>query len=125
MLEFDYKRIKRVFEQIFNNPEFTNLEERSLRFGEEVQEFLQVCGITREQAHALVDQVHDKPVGEFSQELGGLLVTLGTLLAYHHPQGTAEAAFEKEIRRIELPETQERIRQKFKSKSVVSSKLRG
>jgi len=50
--------------------------ERIIRAMEEINELGQVVGATREQAHALVDQVYDKPVGELNQELGGVMVTL-------------------------------------------------
>jgi hypothetical protein len=52
------------------------LRERGRRHNEESLELGQALGVTREEAHKLVDHVFDKPVGKISQELGGSLLTL-------------------------------------------------
>ncbi|MFM0608627.1 hypothetical protein PQR05_29275 [Paraburkholderia sediminicola] len=54
-------------------------EERNHRFFEESAELVQACGMKREHAHALVDYVFDRAVGERTQEVGGVMVTLAAL----------------------------------------------
>jgi hypothetical protein len=54
-------------------------QERNHRFLEEALELIQACGATAEEAHQLVDYVYGRPVGEPSQEVGGVMVTLAAL----------------------------------------------
>lgn len=54
-------------------------EERNHRFLEEALELVQACGCTAHEAHQLVDYVFGRPVGEPSQEVGGVMVTLAAL----------------------------------------------
>lgn len=54
-------------------------EERNHRFLEEALELVQSCGCTASEAHQLVDYVYGRPVGEPSQEVGGVMVTLAAL----------------------------------------------
>ncbi len=97
-------------------------EERALRFAEESLELVQAEGVTREQAHALVDQVFDKPVGEIEQELGGTLVTLSAYMAVKGLDGVE--AFSKEFGRCNEPAVIDKIQAKHKMKLVVSSNQR-
>ena len=53
--------------------------ERNHRFLEESLELVQACGCTKSEAHQLVDYVYGRPVGEKSQEVGGVMVTLAAL----------------------------------------------
>jgi NTP pyrophosphatase (non-canonical NTP hydrolase) len=54
--------------------------ERADRFTEEALELAQTMpGFTAERAHALVDYVFGRPVGERNQEVGGVMVTLAAL----------------------------------------------
>lgn len=53
--------------------------ERNHRFLEESLELVQACGCTASEAHQLVDYVFNRPVGEKSQEIGGVMVTLAAL----------------------------------------------
>ncbi len=57
----------------------SNREERNHRFLEEALELVQACGTTADEAHALVDYVYGRPVGEASQEVGGVMLTLAAL----------------------------------------------
>lgn len=50
--------------------------QRSHRFLEEALELVQAGACTKEEAHQLVDYVFDRPVGEITQEVGGVMVTL-------------------------------------------------
>jgi hypothetical protein len=54
-------------------------EERNHRFLEEALELVQACGCTASEAHQLVDYVYGRPIGEPSQEVGGVMVTLAAL----------------------------------------------
>ncbi len=53
--------------------------ERNHRFLEEALELVQACGCTASEAHQLVDYVWGRPVGEPTQEVGGVMVTLAAL----------------------------------------------
>ena len=54
--------------------------ERGDRFIEEALELAQTCpGMNRERAHALVDYVFSRDIGEREQEVGGVMVTLAAL----------------------------------------------
>lgn len=55
--------------------------ERSHRMLEESIELHQSGGRTREEAHLLVDYVYNRPVGDFEQEVGGVVLTLAALCA--------------------------------------------
>lgn len=57
----------------------SNREERNHRFLEEALELVQACDTTADEAHALVDYVFGRPVGEPSQEVGGVMLTLAAL----------------------------------------------
>lgn len=59
------------------------------RFLEEALELVQSCDFTAEAAHRLVDYVFNRPVGEKSQELGGVLTTLASLANAHKMSMTA------------------------------------
>lgn len=54
-------------------------EERNHRFLEEALELVQSLGCSQSEAHQLVDYVYGRPVGEPSQEAGGVMVTLAAL----------------------------------------------
>lgn len=53
--------------------------ERNHRFLEESLELVQSLGCSREDAHAIVDYVYGRAVGEPAQEVGGVMVTLAAL----------------------------------------------
>lgn len=54
--------------------------ERADRFIEEALELAQtIPGFTVDRAHALVDYVFSRPIGELPQEVGGVMVTLAAL----------------------------------------------
>lgn len=74
-----------------------DITERCDRLTEEACELTQSLGYSRERAHALVDYVFDRDVGEPIQELGG------TMLCVHALANAAglnvDAAAEKELAR--------------------------
>lgn len=92
----------------------TDRAERNARFLEEALELVQSLGLVREDAHALVDYVFDRPGGEPPQETGGVMVTLAALCGAAGLSMTAEG--ERELDRISKPEMINRIRAKHASK---------
>ncbi|WP_063814347.1 hypothetical protein [Burkholderia cepacia] len=89
-------------------------DERCDRFYEEAGELVQARGMTRERAHALVDYTWSRPVGEASQEVGGVMVTLAALCSANDLD--MQAAGEAELARINVPSTIEKIRAKQAAK---------
>jgi len=57
----------------------TDVDERNHRFVEEALELAQASGCTRSEAHQLVNYVFDRPIGEITQEVGGVMLTLAAL----------------------------------------------
>lgn len=93
-------------------------QERNHRFLEEALELVQSCGCTEDEAIKLVKYVFSRPVGERSQEVGGVMVTLAALCL---AQGIdMYQAGNTELVRISDPEMTTRIREKQKSKPAMS-----
>lgn len=71
-------------------------QERNHRHLEESLELVQSCGCTASEAHQLVDYVFGREVGEPSQEVGGVMVTLAALCLANgldmHADGETELA---------------------------------
>lgn len=64
----------------FGEPIKSDSLERADRFTEESLELAQaIPGFTAERAHALVDYVFNRPIGELRQEVGGTIVCLAAL----------------------------------------------
>lgn len=63
----------------FKSSALTDKDERNHRYYEESTELVQACGMSRAEAHQLVDYTYDRPIGEKGQEVGGVLVTLAAL----------------------------------------------
>lgn len=74
----------------------SNREERNHRFLEEALELVQACGTTADEAHALVDYVYGRSVGEASQEVGGVMLTLAALCLANGLDMDAAGAIELE-----------------------------
>ncbi|MDR3551234.1 MAG: hypothetical protein P4L31_07515 [Candidatus Babeliales bacterium] len=92
--------------------------ERNHRFLEESLELVQSTGCSREDAHALVDYVFDRPVGEVYQEIGGVMVTLSALCSANKQPLFVNAMIE--LNMINQPEIIERIRIKQSKKPMAS-----
>lgn len=90
------------------------LKERTARTCEEAIEIAQVGGLTRDDVIALVDRCFAKPPGEFYQELGGLAMTTGCLMA--SVGYTYEAALLDGLQ--DFIKRQDIIREKHKAKHV-------
>jgi hypothetical protein len=63
----------------FGADQVVQARHRAYRYGEESNELLQAVGVTRDEAHQLVDYVYGRPVGEQPQEVGGVMLTLAAL----------------------------------------------
>ena len=73
-------RVDRWMDVCFGEAIKSDQIERSDRFIEEALELAQTtAGFTAARAHALVDYVFGRPVGETEQEVGGVMVTLAAL----------------------------------------------
>ena len=118
---FDAGAMKGWLEKVFPD-HASDPEERIIRTLEEVLELAQCEEVTREQMHALVDQVMDKPIGDPKQELGGVMVTLASYCAVTGMD--AGNAFDAEFQRCNDPEVIVKIQRKHLGKLVVSSKIR-
>ncbi len=88
--------------------------ERNHRFAEEAMELVQACGMSRQEAIQLVDYVYDRPVGEPSQEVGGVMVTLAALCLANAMDMTGAA--ETELARVWTKIEQIRAKQAAKPK---------
>ncbi|MDR6381781.1 hypothetical protein [Paraburkholderia caribensis] len=88
--------------------------ERNHRFFEEATELVQANGMTRSEAHQLVDYTFNRPVGDLHQEVGGVMVTLAALCLASGQD--MHAAGETELARINRPDVVIRIRAKQASK---------
>lgn len=88
--------------------------ERNDRFIEEALELLQATGYPRERVASLVEYVYRRPVGEPSQEVGGVMVTLAALCLAHGLD--MHSAGETELTRILRPEVVAKIRAKQAAK---------
>lgn len=88
--------------------------ERNHRFLEEALELVQAGGCSASEAHQLVDYVYGRPVGELTQEIGGVMVTLAALCLAHETNLDANA--EAELRRIWTKVDQIRAKQAEKPK---------
>lgn len=88
--------------------------ERNHRFIEEALELVQACGCTQSEAHQLVDYVFTRPVGQPTQEVGGVMVTLAALCLAHGVD--MHDAGEVELERIWTKAEQIRAKQAAKPK---------
>jgi len=72
-------RVKPWLLRCFGEEITYNIQERNHRFLEEALERVQASGCTASEAHQLVDYVFNRPVGDKTQETGGVMVTLAAL----------------------------------------------
>lgn len=102
----------------FGGTTASDVRERCYRFLEEALELVQSLGMSREEAHKLVDYVFNRDKGETAQEIGGVMVTLSALVSAHGLD--LEDCAIDEIERIEKPAMVEKIRRKHASKPLAS-----
>jgi hypothetical protein len=72
-------RVNDWMQKCFGAEISADAQERNHRYLEESLELVQSCGCTASEAHQLVDYVFGRPVGEPSQEAGGVMVTMAAL----------------------------------------------
>ena len=90
------KQVKPWLIECFGLEIASDRTERNHRFLEEALELVQSLGCTQHEAHQLVDYVFNRPVGEPSQEAGGVMVTMAALCLANaldmHEAGDVELA---------------------------------
>lgn len=103
--------------QCFPQSLYSNMTERGDRLLEEVLELLQAHGYDESRVATLVAYVFGRPVGEPTQEVGGVMVTLA---AYCAVAGLdMQAAGDAELARINLTEVMAAIRAKQEAKKAI------
>lgn len=107
-------RVKPWMLECFGEEIAADKGERNHRFLEESLELVQSCGCTQDEAHQLVDYVYGRQVGEPSQEVGGVMVTLAALCLAQSLDMHADA--EAELARIWTKVDQIRAKQAAKPK---------
>lgn len=73
---WDQIEVERLIRFTWGDKSMDSPHERGIRVQEEATELGQVVGVTRAEAHKIVDMVHDKAVGELKQEVAGVAFTL-------------------------------------------------
>lgn len=110
-------RVSTWMGQCFLPSLYSNMTERGDRLLEEVLELLQSKGYDRNRVATLVEYVYGRPPGEPSQEVGGVMVTLG---GYCWVAGLdMHADGERELARINQPEVMTKIRAKQEAKNAL------
>lgn len=108
-LHFYQNRIAEAHHALFHDDP-TDIAERRDRHQEESNELSQSLGMTREEAHCLVDYTWDRPSGEPSEEIGASLLTLASLcVVAGYDMATCG---DVELERLRRPEMIDRIRAK-------------
>lgn len=79
MISTFQNRVKRWMFSCFGTKIMYDKTERCDRFIEEALELVQASGYSAARAHALVDYVFNRSMGELEQEVGGVMVTLAAL----------------------------------------------
>lgn len=77
-MQFQHRVVNWMME-CFDIETCRNTTERNHRYLEESLELVQSKGCTQAEAHMLVDYVYSRSVGEPTQEVGGVMVTLAAL----------------------------------------------
>lgn len=78
------KRTDLWMDKCFTSEVVKDKKVRNRRFLEEALELVQACECSKEDAHALVEYVYNRPVGEIKQEIGGTVLTLAVLCSAHN-----------------------------------------
>jgi hypothetical protein len=89
---------------------WSNPRERAFRFLEEALELFQSLDLSREDAEIVLNYVFNRPAGEPSQEIGGVMITLLALGA--NQDLDVHECMMKEFYRIHEPEVRAKIRKK-------------
>lgn len=108
--------VRKWMELCFSDRTRTNKRERAFRFLEEALELFQSMGCTQYEAEELVAYVFRRPVGETSQEVGGVMITLAALC--QAADVNLHFAAIDELNRVNRPEVIEKIRAKRANRVV-------
>jgi len=95
-------------------------EQRNHRLLEESLELVQSCGYNADDAHAMVDYVFSRPVGEKASEAGAVMITLAALCLKHGID--MNQASETELARCWA--IIDKVREKQKGKATALKKIR-
>lgn len=110
-------RVSTWMEQCFLPSLYSNMTERGDRLLEEVLELLQSKGYDPTRVGTLVNYVWNRPMGEPSQEVGGVMVTLA---GYCWIAGLdMHECGDTELARINRPEVMAKIRAKQEAKNAL------
>lgn len=108
------KRVAPWVQEAFGPVIAADKMERNHRFFEEATELVQALGMTRGEAHQLVDYTFGRPDGVPGQEVGGVMVTLAALCIPSDLD--MHASGETELARINNPRVMAKIRAKQAAK---------
>jgi hypothetical protein len=115
MTEISYQeKVKVWLIECFGETTASDPIERNWRFLEEALELVQSLGGGADDAHKLVDYVFSREVGDPVQEVGGTMVCLAALCSA--ASINMNDAANKELRRINTPDTINKIRRKHATK---------
>ena len=92
------EKVRRWIHYCLGTADANDRTERNNRFLEESLELVQSLGATRDDCIALVDYVFSRPLGDPSQEVGGVLITLAALSTAHDI--ALQTAADLELRRV-------------------------
>lgn len=108
--------VRRWVVRAFGEDVANDKAERTHRFLEEALELAQATDCTQEQAHALVEYVYGREMGQPMQEVGGTLLTLAALCAARDI--SLNVAATAEISRVNTPAILDKIRLKQAAKKT-------
>jgi NTP pyrophosphatase (non-canonical NTP hydrolase) len=103
-------RIAGWMDEVFGQSVTGDVRERTVRFLEEAVELAQAVGVAKADVARVSDYVYSRPVGDPSQEVGGVLVTLAALCG--ETKINLEYAVATEFDRIDTVEMRTKIRAK-------------
>lgn len=110
------QRVANWMRETFPRSVRVDQQERCWRFYEEAGELVQSLGMTRDQAHQMVDYTWGREVGQPSQEIGQVIVTLSALA--NGRDIDVQQAAENELERINTPEMIAKIKEKWATKHL-------
>lgn len=96
-----------------------NKKERAFRFFEEATELFQATGCSKEEALHLINYVYSRPIGELTQEVGGVMTTLSALCGSNNISLEDSAC--AELQRINTKVEEIREKQKTKPHGLPSA----
>lgn len=111
------QRVAAWMDECFDRSLYGNMTERGDRFLEEVLELLQSKGYDPSRVDTLVRYVYSRPIGEPSQEVGGVMVTLAGFCSVAGLD-MAQAGID-ELARITSPDVMQKIRRKQAAKNAL------